>query len=85
MKPMKPMRIVRVAAGSIGEEMKCEPWPVNQTLHHEVAPGCFLFLSLGPHGLLISNGSEAVGVRLDEMVKLAQYHEPAFIPGIKED
>lgn len=54
------------------------PRPATIALHHEVAPGTFLHVGLGPGGLLIFRGDLAVAVPLDELVKLALNHEPAL-------
>lgn len=74
------MMVIRNLVGQATEAPWTEPRGVLQSVHHEVAPGCFLFLTLGAGGLVVSNGTESVGVPLSDLVALAQQHQPAFVP-----
>lgn len=49
-------------------------------LHHELAPGCFVHLTLGVEGLRMGSGELQVGIPLDELVRLMLKHEPALKP-----
>lgn len=51
-----------------------------QSVHYEVGPGQFIHIALNAAGLVIRHGDTAVGLPLPELVKLAQEHEPAFLP-----
>lgn len=75
------MKLVSFDGGRREEVHRSDEWAEPrglQTLHHEVAPGCFLFITLSPAGLAVSNGSELVAIPLREIVKLAQGADPAF-------
>lgn len=47
-------------------------------LHHELSPGIFVHVGLGPAGLLVMHGEKAVGFPLDELVGLARKVEPSI-------
>lgn len=75
------MKVIRELVGAGLVEGRDLPHDALHAVHHEVAPGCFMFLTLGPSGLLVTNGKDSVGVPLEALVKLAQQHEPSLIPG----
>lgn len=49
-----------------------------QAIHHELAPGQFLHITLGAAGVQIFSGSAAVAIPLAELVRVATEHEPAL-------
>ena len=73
------MKIVTKLSGVAETDPAYVHQPMS-AVHHEVAPGCFLFLNLGPTGLLVGNGVQALAIPLTELVGLAQAHEPQFTP-----
>lgn len=57
-------------------------WPDSpraiSALHHELSPGVFVHLGLGPAGLQIFDARGAVAIPLDDLMKLARRHEPVI-------
>lgn len=45
-------------------------------IHHELSPGVFVHVGLGASGLQVFHGQKAVGIPLDEIMKLVRIHEP---------
>lgn len=45
-------------------------------IHHEVSTGVFIHIGLGPSGLQVYHGPRAIGIPLDEIVKLIRHHDP---------
>jgi len=45
-------------------------------LHHEITPGVFIHVGLGPAGLQIFDGRQHVAIPLDDLVTLARAHAP---------
>jgi hypothetical protein len=78
------MIILTTLTGAAAPGPWFEPRGVMTTVHHEVAPGCFIFITLGAAGLVLSNGTEAVGIPLESLVSLAQHHEPALRPQVSD-
>lgn len=60
-----------------GEAAWTERRGIVTTIHHEAKPGLFVHVGLGPAGLVLRRDQDlAVGIPLDELVKLAATHLP---------
>jgi hypothetical protein len=51
-----------------------EPRGILASVHHEVAPGKFVHLTLGPGGLLMRRGQVEVGIPIDDLLSVAMPH-----------
>lgn len=47
-------------------------------VHHEITPGVFVHVGLGAAGLQVYHGEKAVGMPLEEIIKLARKYEPGI-------
>ncbi len=64
-------------SGTAAEAEWKERRGIVTTIHHEAKPGLFVHVGLGPAGLVIRRDKDhALGIPLDELVKLAATHLP---------
>lgn len=71
------MKTLNDLMATAGEAVWTERRGIVTTIHHEVRPGLFVHVGLGPAGLVIRRDKDmSVGIPLDELVKLAATHLP---------
>lgn len=62
-----------------------EPRGNVSAVHHEVAPGCLVYVTLGVAGVSVFHGESKVGIPLDAIIALAQAHDASLKPQPKPD
>ena len=74
--------LVKLSAVIIDSDWTDAP-RARSALHHEVAPGVFVHIGLGPAGLLIFRDKKQIAIPLEAIMELVYQHEP-MIGAIEE-
>ncbi len=70
----------KLSAEAVGAVTWNDPRGVKTSVHHELAPGCFLHIDLGAGALVVRHGQSGIVIPIEQLVTLAQTHDPSLIP-----